>query len=163
MPIPPTRLLQALVNQVVQLTHQVDDVTTDQLMTTPYRVPERTKKIVTVSLPRPFRPRSLRFRYVILSFIFQTTKWVEDFRDGRHYYGGCFGHFGRGSNFACFKPGHVRHGDLSSRLLFFWRLSWTCCCHLHCVHRCCGLCPGTSSRLLRLSIKPVWLLNWQIS
>ena len=26
----------ALVNQVDQLTHQVDDVTTDQLMTTPY-------------------------------------------------------------------------------------------------------------------------------
>ena len=26
----------ALVNQVEQLTHQVDDVTTDQLMTTPY-------------------------------------------------------------------------------------------------------------------------------
>ena len=28
----------ALVNQVDQLTHQVDDVTTDQLMTTPYMV-----------------------------------------------------------------------------------------------------------------------------
>ena len=27
----------ALVNQVDQLTYQVDDVTTDQLMTTPYR------------------------------------------------------------------------------------------------------------------------------
>ena len=27
----------ALVNQVDQLTHQVDDVTTDPLMTTPYR------------------------------------------------------------------------------------------------------------------------------
>ena len=29
-------VLQPLVNQIDQLTHQVDDVTTDQLMTTPY-------------------------------------------------------------------------------------------------------------------------------
>ena len=33
-------VLQPLVNQVDQLTHQVDDVTTDQLMTTPYKLGE---------------------------------------------------------------------------------------------------------------------------
>ena len=41
----------AIVNQVDQLTHQVDDVTTDQLMTTPYSgIPHNTKALIAVLL-----------------------------------------------------------------------------------------------------------------
>ena len=102
------------------------------------------------SLPEYFLSFSVRQRQITIvwnvNFLFvlsfQEAHRVKNFCDCCNHHRSRAGHCGRASNLASFVARNVCHGNLSSRLLLSWCLSWTCCCHLYCVYRRCCLCTG---------------------